>query len=54
MSEFSNDDKRSEPRENSRKTSGRRKMIILAIFLASSSYGKYVKKSLEDVKKKTR
>lgn len=30
----------------------RRKMIILAIFLASSSYGKYVKKSLEDVKKK--
>ena len=31
----------------------RRKMIILAIFLASSSYGKYVKKSLEDVKKKS-
>ena len=27
-------------------------MIILAIFLASSSYGKYVKKTLEDVKKK--
>lgn len=49
-----NDDKRSEPRENARKTSGRRKMIILVIFLASSSYGKYVKKSLEDVKKKTR
>ena len=30
----------------------RRKMIILAIFLASSSHGKYVKKSLEDAKKK--
>ena len=30
----------------------RRKMIILAIFLASSSHRKYVKKSLEDVKKK--